>query len=499
MEFIEKVKEVRKNIKECSIYYDGSNEFLYKTDILFVTGERESGVIEPKEHKEIVEYLDCREEIEFVEFNDGKAQITILPLSEPTIRLKSLKLLSAELKDHYTGLEIIDLLKENGVDRRLLVYPETKWIIFYKVFSELVTSNNQKDKDLLFKIIGESLHPVNLGGDVERSKQLQSKYSYILKYDGFVITNSKIEKINKKDNFHNKNEQRKTSIDYIQDVLNFFKTEYNKVKLKGLSYEYCLGEAFSGLNEIEYSEECKKNLKAIEQLDEAGFIVEHRIYNNSLDNGIWVMVICKIDEDVITEKSPKATNKSVEDFVQKIEIVSGKMEIEGLKGGLENIAKNKIKNDKPKFPYKLPAGTEWKNIIFKFEDDENVYIQAKQHKHYTNYKDMGFIGKGKNPKPSEAWNFLKVLSKQNGELSITDAEAKDKYKHQKQKLSEMLKSYFSIELDPFHPYEGSKSYRIKMTLFSPPTDSLNNPKQKVTKKDNDLGLKDYYNEQAREV
>ena len=102
-----------------------------------------------------------------------------------------------------------------------------------------------------------------------------------------------------------------------------------------------------------------------------------------------------------------------------IQIVSGKMEIDGLQNGLQAIAKTEEEN-KNKFPYKLPAGTMWKDVAIKFEDDEKVFIQAKQFKYYTDYKEMGLIGRGKNPKPSEAWIFLKVLAQVNGELAISD-------------------------------------------------------------------------------
>jgi len=96
--------------------------------------------------------------------------------------------------------------------------------------------------------------------------------------------------------------------------------------------------------------------------------------------------------------------------VQKIEIVKGKLEVDGLKDGLKAISQSKKETDKPKFPYKLPAGTKWEEITIKFEDDENVYIQVKQFKHTASYKELGLVGRGKNPNPSELWAFLKVLA-----------------------------------------------------------------------------------------
>jgi hypothetical protein len=167
----------------------------------------------------------------------------------------------------------------------------------------------------------------------------------------------------------------------------------------------------------------------------------------------------------------------------EIKIVSGsKIEIE-----------NEEKISKYKLPSSLPAGTEWKNIIFKFKDDKNVHIEVKQYKHDANYSEMGFIGKGKVPEPSEAWNFLRVLAKVNGELAISDDEQKQKYKKQKEILSKKLKAYFSLDSDPFYPYEDQKSYRIKMTLLPVIVKSeKSNPLPE--EKDDDIGLDDFYKE-----
>ena len=88
-------------------------------------------------------------------------------------------------------------------------------------------------------------------------------------------------------------------------------------------------------------------------------------------------------------------------------------------------------------------------------------------------KEMGFIGKGKIPNPDVQWEFLKVLSGLNGEISIKDKSAKVKYKKQKELLAKALQSYFSIDYDPFYPYRSSpeksgESYKIKITLIPPP-------------------------------
>jgi len=152
-----------------------------------------------------------------------------------------------------------------------------------------------------------------------------------------------------------------------------------------------------------------------------------------------------------------------------------------------------------KFPHKLPAGTRWENFIVKFEDDENILIKVKQFKHGAGYKELGMIGKGKSPNPSEAWNFLKVLAKCNGELTIRDKEARDKYKKQKELLSKVLQNYFSLDYDPFYPYHSSSeksgnSYKIKMVLIPPP-DKKEKPDIKEDEEDK-LGIKEYFKEQT---
>ncbi len=114
---------------------------------------------------------------------------------------------------------------------------------------------------------------------------------------------------------------------------------------------------------------------------------------------------------------------------------------------------------------------------------------------------MGMVGKGNIPKPCEQWHFLRVLAQYNGELTIKDPEAKDKYKKQKQGLSETLRKYFSIDYDPFYPYQscvekGGNSYKIKLLLIPPPKQDL--PKHHMDN-DNDadsLGIHEFLDETA---
>jgi len=66
----------------------------------------------------------------------------------------------------------------------------------------------------------------------------------------------------------------------------------------------------------------------------------------------------------------------------------------------------------------------------------------------------------------------------------------------------MLQNYFSIDYDPFYPYQSSSekagdSYQIKITLIPPPEKQ---DEVDTNEKDNDdLGIKESFNEQAQQV
>src|SRR3989339_156518 len=117
----------------------------------------------------------------------------------------------------------------------------------------------------------------------------------------------------------------------------------------------------------------------------------------------------------------------------------------------------------PKFPHKIPRGTRWNHVTIVFLNGSTVEMTVKGKKHTATFLELGLIGKGM--KPSEAWTFLKVLSQQNGEISISDKIAKKSYKKQKEILSDFLENYFHIDFDPFDPYELANSYRIKLNLY----------------------------------
>ncbi len=182
--------------------------------------------------------------------------------------------------------------------------------------------------------------------------------------------------------------------------------------------------------------------------------------------------------------------------------ITGKIEVTGLNERLDALKLKESIPTGPKFPHKIPAGTHWKQVIINFLNNEQIEINVKKLRYITDYKEMGFVGKGKIPEPSEQWIFLKVLAQCNGELTIKDDTAKDTYKQQKHLLTESLQNYFSIDFDPFYPYKSSpekhgNSYRIKLTLIPPPK-QYNEPHTETAEEDT-LGIREFLDEHAPQV
>lgn len=212
---------------------------------------------------------------------------------------------------------------------------------------------------------------------------------------------------------------------------------------------------------------------------------------------------CLEAKEITTKNKLLLNNFAKQDFqkiIPKPFPITGKIEVSGLKESLKELKPKSPENTRLKFPYKIPAGTNWDNIIIKFLDDERVEIYVKKQKHITDYKDMGMARKSKIPTPNDQWLFLKVLAQFNGEITIRNPEAKDKYKKQKQTLSETLKCYFSLDYDPFYPYKSSRekegnSYKIKILLIPCPK-RKDNIKASENDDTDSLGIREYLNESS---
>lgn len=208
-----------------------------------------------------------------------------------------------------------------------------------------------------------------------------------------------------------------------------------------------------------------------------------------------------LERDIPIKKKRKVKRPKHPLISQQLPLpITGEIVIKGLTESLKELGTKSQEYSGPKFPYKIPTGTHWHNVIIKFLDDERVEIHVKRLKHITDYLDMGMIGKGKPPRPGEQWIFLRVLAIRQGELTIKDPEAKEKYKKQKRALSETLRNYFSIDYDPFYPYQSSpeklgNSYKIKLLLL-PPHKTRSDQYYYEEKSDDSLGIQEFLTEET---
>ncbi|MBU4204607.1 hypothetical protein KKH26_00275 [Patescibacteria group bacterium] len=476
-------------------------------------------------------------------------EITSVPKNQPIIKLKSLELIAKEIGELDSGQNLIEFLTGCGMDINLIKYPQTKWRMIYDVLLYYASCPKAEDRKMLLKIIEEASHPLMHNGDKKAAEETVKKFNGFLQYNNFFIENGVLwagEPNGSETAWFDKNgnnyedtlevfltvpKQANKLYVYWNELIKLTKFYFNNKDIQNEEINDVYFEIIKKVEDIIFfqkgceilREEYKRPFGSLTgcefEIQKMGLTQDAilvKLYDflggitsHSLPDKYTIEGIKKEDIYFFTRmikyggKKPEKTSAVQELKNKKQEpipiILVNEIGIKGLEKGLEAISKTNKENDKPKFPYKLPAGTKWENITIKFEYNENVFIKAKRFEHYTNYKDMGFIGKGNNPEPSEAWVFLRVLSmaKIVGEIVISDQTAKEKYKKQKEFLTEGLQSYFSIDYDPFYPYRSStekvgSSYKIKLTLVPP-------PEQEEDKSDKKDEVKEYLNEQAPQV
>lgn len=235
MNYLEKINKVRENVQEWQ--KEHGKEFSYPLSGI-ATGEDPiddwTYIVSPEEETEIIKYLERRGFLEILKEKDKSFQVKILPKKQPVIKLKTLELISRELKDHYTGYEITKLLEVCGADKRMIIYPNSKWHIFYGLFEELSIAQDKKAKELLFKIICESIHPLNLSGNKELSDKLIEKFNEYLKYDNLIILYS--------------DKEQKHKISSIQNLVEIDEEEATQ------DFEPLIEEILPNINKCTFSE-----------------------------------------------------------------------------------------------------------------------------------------------------------------------------------------------------------------------------------------------------
>lgn len=187
---------------------------------------------------------------------------------------------------------------------------------------EYLKTNN----DILsFKIIDSHMHrwEDQIEVSIER-KDFDKFYEHLTDvYQKRVVEPNKKEEAKKKKEKEPAESENKTSTDYVIEVMNFFKDEYNKLKISGLSYEYCIGESMERHNgdpSDKETEEYDYRVDAIRQLHKVRFITTYRIVTKYHGAHEIEFAICKIDESKMIQpnEAPPATEAGVESVVKKV-------------------------------------------------------------------------------------------------------------------------------------------------------------------------------------
>ncbi len=390
--------------------------------------------------------------------------------------------LARAIGDHFSTKQIVSIFAEANIEADASLY--AKWRITLDAFGKLsdpdeaipqlleafchpLNFQEPESRDALVRKLNAALSYVNL------EIKVSEKTARIVSENGFPITSAP----------PTETSDTRTSTDYVVEALNFFKNEYNKVKMPGLTYEYSIGEnSKSGQTDQDYDVYAAR-LRAIERLHDAGFITEYRVEEEIENEGyyIWDYAFCKIDESQITapKQAPAATAAGVEALTQKIvhehthriengaDSIPFRMEITKIPElQVRNVEDTSIPKGKKRVHLPKFSPTDWGKITWRFIDERNVVITADKKQVPSDYEALGFKDE-KRDKPNTAWALLLRLAQNGGETQQLPTPIPDTIKQHKRQLAERLKAIFKNDTDPFYEAADTRTYKLKIAIIPP--------------------------------
>ncbi len=174
----------------------------------------------------------------------------------PVIREQTLEHIARYLGDLTTGWKIVLLLKSLGVPETLTNYSGSKWWMVLSVLKHYAYSTEEKDKEMLFKIICETLHPLMYNGDEQAAKTAADDFNKYLQYDDLAVGYDDDEKIYLIGPFREPTEAEKQDIlqefgdelfEKEQNELQFFRLPENREKISTFRKAY---QVFMNITEV---------------------------------------------------------------------------------------------------------------------------------------------------------------------------------------------------------------------------------------------------------
>ncbi|MBI2048043.1 MAG: hypothetical protein HYW90_04835 [Candidatus Sungbacteria bacterium] len=171
----------------------------------------------------------------------------------PVIRGQTLEHIARHFGELTAGWRIELLLKDWGVPETLINRSGSKWWTVNEVLKHYAYSTEKKDHEMLFKIIGEILHPIMYGGNKKAAETAAEDFNKYLEYDNLAVGYDekekkyevcKIRKMRKEDIEQLENEDL-----FIQEQeeLAFLRLPENKEKISTLRKAY---QVFMNIAEV---------------------------------------------------------------------------------------------------------------------------------------------------------------------------------------------------------------------------------------------------------
>lgn len=221
--------------------------------------------------------------------------------------------------EYFTTNQIVSIFSEANIPTDKSLY--AKWRITLDAFKK-----TSKPEETIPALLEAFSHPLNFTEETERNAFIK-KLNSALAYDDYEIRidGKQRARVYEKGGSavvttdEDMLSNPKTSTDYIVDALTFFKDEYNKVRMKGLAYEYALGENIASEQVENGREDYSERLQAIEQLASIGFVTEFKVEERIECDGyyVWDYAVCKINETKLTQEDEAPSTSTMDARARK--------------------------------------------------------------------------------------------------------------------------------------------------------------------------------------
>ncbi len=218
-------------------------------------------------------------------------------------------------------------------------------------------------------------------------------------------------------------------------------------------------------------------------------------------------------EEYQRQKIELAKKQKPQVVIPKIDIG---IELKKSKDLAEENNKNKKVNSKISKRLGITKDTKWEDITFKFINEYDIEISYDNAKVKTDYKELGFADMRKEKagitKAVEAYEFLQIISANNGHYPLSGTEGKERKKalQNRKDLQKILKTIFRpIKTSPFKNLNNFKlknaDYYLRLKLIPHPhfRDDFTDTRKKIFDeeamkelKNDPYGIEDSYKEQT---